>query len=124
MKSNFNFKSARSAARHRIPPRARALQSGMPEALDVSCPCCGALLKVDPETGSVVWVDKKKAPARDFDDLVDRVKSQKSILDEKFARSVHQTRHQREILEKKFEEARKRANENPDVRPPNPFDNE
>jgi len=29
----------------------------MPEALDVSCPCCGALLKVDPETGAVVWAD-------------------------------------------------------------------
>ena len=96
----------------------------MPEALDVECPCCGALLKVDPETGSVVWADKKKAPAKDFDDLVSRVQSQKSVLDEKFARSVEQTRHAKEILEKKFEEARKRAAENPTVRPPNPFDNE
>jgi hypothetical protein len=96
----------------------------MPEALDVECPCCGALLKVDPETGSVVWADKKKAPAKDFDDLVSRVQSQKNVLDEKFARSVEQTRHAKEILEKKFEEARKRAAENPTVRPPNPFDNE
>jgi len=96
----------------------------MPEALDVNCPCCGALLKVDPETGSVVWVDKKKAPARDFDDLVNRVQSQKSVLDEKFARSVAQTRNQKEILEKKFEEARRRAAQDPTGRPPNPFDNE
>jgi hypothetical protein len=96
----------------------------MPEALDVNCPCCGSLLKVDPETGAVVWADKKQAPARDFDDLVSRVQSQKSVLDEKFARSVHQTRHQKQILEKKFEEARKRAAANPNVRPPNPFDNE
>ena len=36
----------------------------MPEALDVTCPCCEALLKVDPETGTVVWADKKKAPGR------------------------------------------------------------
>jgi hypothetical protein len=96
----------------------------VPEALDVACPCCGALLKVDPETGSVVWADRKKAPARDLDDLVSRVQKQKSVLDEKFARSVHQTRHQREILEKKFEEARKRAAADPTARPPNPFDNE
>ena len=96
----------------------------MPEALDVTCPCCGSLLKVDPETGTVVWLDKKKEPARDFDDLVNRVHSQKSLLDEKFARSVQQTRNQREILEKKFEEARKRAALNPNERPPNPFDNE
>jgi hypothetical protein len=96
----------------------------VPEALDVNCPCCGALLKVDPETGSVVWADKKKAPAKDFDDLVNRVQSQKSVLDEKFARSVNQTKHQREILEKKFEEARRRAAQDPSKRPPNPFDNE
>jgi hypothetical protein len=96
----------------------------MPEALDVSCPCCGALLKVDPETGSVVWADKKKAPAKDFDELVSRVQTQKSQLDEKFARSVQQTRQQREILDKKFEEARRRAAADPTGRPPNPFDNE
>jgi hypothetical protein len=96
----------------------------MPEAVDVECPCCGALLKVDPETGSVVWADKKKAPAKDFDDLVSRVQSQRSVLDEKFARSVEQTRRSKEILEKKFEEARKRAAADPTGRPPNPFDNE
>jgi hypothetical protein len=94
----------------------------MPEALDVLCPCCEAALKVDAETGSVVWVDKKKEPAKDFDDLISRVHSSKSVLDEKFARSVQQTRNSREILDKKFEEARKRAAANPDVKPPNPFD--
>ena len=96
----------------------------MPEALDVTCPCCGSLLKVDAETGSVVWVDKKKEPAQDFDDLVNRVQAQRGLLDEKFRRSVQQNRNQKEILEKKFEEARKRAALDPNVRPPNPFDNE
>jgi hypothetical protein len=96
----------------------------MPEALDVTCPCCGSLLKVDAETGSVIWLDKKKEPAKDFDELVSRVQSQRSLLDEKFARSVQQNRNQKDILEKKFEEARKRAAERPDERPPNPFDNE
>jgi hypothetical protein len=96
----------------------------VPEALDVTCPCCGALLKVDPDSGSVVWVDKKKAPPKNLDDLVDRVRSQKSLLDEKFARSVQQTRNAREVLEKKFEEARRRAAADPAGRPPNPFDNE
>jgi len=96
----------------------------VPEALDVACPCCGALLKVDAESGSVVWVDKKKAPPKDLDELVNRVRSQKSVLDEKFARSVQQTRNARDVLEKKFEEARKRAAADPTGRPPNPFDNE
>ena len=96
----------------------------MPEALDVTCPCCQALLKIDPETGTVVWADKKKAPAKDFDELVHRVEAQRSVLDQKFARSVQQTKRAGEILEKKFEEARKRAAADPTGRPPNPFDNE
>ncbi len=96
----------------------------MAEVLELTCPCCGSTLKVDPETASVVWADKKKGPPQSFDDLMSKVHSQKDVLDEKFARSVHQTRHQREILDKKFEEARKRAAADPTARPPNPFDNE
>jgi hypothetical protein len=96
----------------------------MPEALDVTCPCCGALLKVDPELGTVVWHEAKKGPARDFDDLVNRVHSNRSVLDEKFARSVSQNKKQSQILDKKFEEAKKRAALNPNEKPPNPFDNE
>jgi hypothetical protein len=96
----------------------------MPEALDVTCPCCEALLKVDPETGSVVWTDRKKAPPKDFDDLVHRVHTQKSVLDQKFQRSVQNTRHASEILEKKFAEAKKRAEADPDARPPHPFEND
>ena len=95
----------------------------MPEALDIVCPCCEALLKVDPETGSVVWADKKKKKPKDFDDLVTRVQSNKGVLDAKFARSVSQTRHAAEILDKKFQEARRRA-EKDDSRPPHPFENE
>jgi hypothetical protein len=95
----------------------------MPEALDILCPCCEALLKVDPETGSVVWADPKKAKPKDFDDLVTRVQSHKGVLDQKFARSVKQTKRAAEILDKKFEEARKRA-EKDDSRPPHPFENE
>lgn len=94
----------------------------MPEALDVTCPCCEAALKVDPETGSVVWSERKKGPAQDFDELVARVHSNKSALDEKFARSMQQNKRQGEILEKKFAEAKKRAAANPDERPFNPFD--
>jgi hypothetical protein len=96
----------------------------MPEALDVTCPCCGSMLKVDPETGAVVWTEKKKEPAKNFDDLVTRVRSHKSTLDEKFQRSVQQTKHQKDILDKKFEEAKRRAELDPNKRPPNPFDDE
>jgi uncharacterized Zn finger protein (UPF0148 family) len=95
----------------------------VPEAVDVACPCCGAALKVDPETGAVVWAEPPKRPTRSFDELVDRVHTQKSRLDEKFAQSVKQTRNQKDILEKKFEEARRRAVTDP-RKAPHPFDND
>ena len=96
----------------------------MPEAIDVICPCCEAKLKIDPETAAVVWVEKKKGPARDFDDLVGRVASQKSSIDEKFARSVQQTKRAKDILDRKFEEAKKRAAESPQTKAPHPFDDD
>jgi hypothetical protein len=96
----------------------------MPEALDVTCPCCEALLKVDPETGAVVWAEPKKAPAKDFDELVSRVGSRKSLIDEKFARSVQHTREASRILDRKFEEARRRAEADPTGKPPHPFEND
>lgn len=96
----------------------------MPEAIDVTCPCCGTLLRIDPGTATVVWSERKKEPSKDFDDLVNRVQSQKSGLDEKFQRSMQQNKHQKEILDKKFEEAKRRAELDPTKRPPNPFDND
>ena len=80
------------------------------------------MLKVDPATGAVTRIDEKKGSTRSFDDLVSRVQSRKGILNDKFARSVQHTKHSKQILEKKFEEARKRAAEEPDRKPPNPFD--
>ena len=45
-----------------------------------------------------------------------------SVLDQKFAQSVKQTRNQSQILDKKFEEAQKRAKADPNRRASNPFD--
>jgi hypothetical protein len=55
---------------------------------------------------------------------VHRVEAQRSVLDQKFARSVQQTKRASEILDKKFEEARKRAEQDPTTKAPHPFDNE
>lgn len=96
----------------------------MPEAIDVTCPCCDAKLKIDPETAAIVWVEQKKGPARDFDELVGRVATQKSTLDEKFARSIQATKRAKDILDRKFEEAKKRAAETPGSKVPHPFDND
>jgi len=124
MKTVFSIKRAGRPLRRAWPRSSRRYNARMPEALDVTCPCCEAALKIDPETGSVVWADRKKAPPKNFDELVSRVGSNRSALDEKFARSVQQTRHASEILDRKFEEARRRAEADPSAKPPHPFDND
>src|SRR5258708_22222916 len=70
-------------------------ESDMPEALDVSCPCSCALLKVDPETGAVVWADKKKAPANNFDELGSPVAPHSNLPEHKSAPSARHTRNQK-----------------------------
>ena len=61
---------------------------------------------------------------QDFDELVNRVASNRSQLDDKFARSVQQNRNSKDILEKKFAEAARRAALDPNKKPHNPFDND
>ena len=76
-----------------IPARGRVLQSGSCRKRSTSIvPPAARTSRSTPTRASVVWVDKKKEPPKDFDDLVSRVASQKSRLDEKFARSVEATK--------------------------------
>ena len=47
---------------------------------------------------------------------------QKMSAEERQAYIQSQAKHREEILEKKFQEARKKAAESPDLKPPRPFD--
>ncbi|MEZ5402979.1 MAG: hypothetical protein R2729_25095 [Bryobacteraceae bacterium] len=87
--------------------------------LEVSCPCCEALLKVDPATGAVLTYKEKERP-RPIEDLktaVNRLKQEEVERNEKFQRSMEAERNKKDILNKRFDELFKQAKEDPDMEP-------
>ena len=96
----------------------------MPDTIRVTCPCCETLLVVDPDTGTILREERKtRREHASLDDALGSLRSQKKEAAEKLARAMDEAKHRQEILEKKFEEARKKASES-DAPPPRPFDND
>jgi hypothetical protein len=87
---------------------------------EVTCPCCGASLKIDPEVKAVIAHTPKAVP-RTFEDLeaaAKAMKDQDSRKESIFRQSVEAQKNQGDLLEKKFQEALKRAKETPDTGKP------
>ena len=92
---------------------------------DLTCPCCGALLKVDIATRSVISHTAAVKP-RTFNDMEDAARAlreQDSRRESIFRQSMDAQKNASELLEKKFQEAVKKAKETPDTgRPIRDFD--
>ena len=94
--------------------------------LTVRCPDCGADLTVDAATGEVLMHRKAKHPpagGKDFDALLKGLDEDRARAEDVFAREVAAFKDRDRLLEEKFREAMKRAEEEPDEGPPpRPFD--
>jgi len=78
------------------------------------------LLKIDSDTKAVIAHTPKAAP-KTFEDLESAaraMKDQNSRKESIFRQSVEAQKHQGDLLEKKFQEALKRAKETPDTGKP------
>jgi len=94
----------------------------MAKTLKVVCPCCDTLLTVDPATGAILLEERRqKREHQSLDEAMDQVKAQRKEAEDKLARAMEESRHREEILEKRFQEARKKAAESKEP-PPRPFD--
>jgi hypothetical protein len=86
-------------------------------AFEVSCPCCEAMLKIDPATKSVISHVAKEKP-KTFADMEAAAKHMREAEDRKeslFRQSVEAEKNKADLLEKKFQEALRKAKETPDV---------
>ncbi|HYY68854.1 MAG TPA: hypothetical protein VE734_03905 [Terriglobales bacterium] len=84
---------------------------------EVTCPCCSAVLKVDGATAAVI---AHTAPVRprtfaDMDEAARAMKEQDARKESIFRQSVEAEKHKADLLDKKFQEAVKRAKEAPDI---------
>lgn len=89
--------------------------------LTVTCPECGSDLEVDRATGAVVHhrpPPAEVAGGKDFDALLAGLDESKARAEDVFERemSAHQDRER--LMEEKFRQAMRRAEEEPDEGPP------
>jgi ribulose kinase len=87
---------------------------------EVTCPCCNAVLKVDPETRAVIAHTAPVHPKtfNDIEEAARAMKEQDSRRDSIFRQSVEAQKNASDLLEKKFQEALKKAKESPDTGKP------
>ena len=87
---------------------------------DVKCPCCEAILKIDPDTRAIIahTVPEKPPAIEDLAAEVAKLKGAGARREELFQKSFEAEKMHGKVLEKKFEELFKRAKENPDEPPP------
>ena len=90
------------------------------QSFEVTCPCCGAVLKVDPVTKGVIAHTVPVIPKtfNDIEEAARAMKEQDNRRESIFRQSVEAQKHASDLLEKKFQEAVKRAKESPDTGKP------
>ena len=87
---------------------------------EVTCPCCTAVLKVDTESQAVIAHTAAVKPKMfgDIEEAARAMKEQDSRRESIFRQSVEAQKHASDLLEKKFQEAIKKAKETPDTGKP------
>jgi Zn-finger nucleic acid-binding protein len=90
------------------------------ENFEVTCPCCSAVLKVDTETRAVIAHTAAVKPKtfNDIEAAAKAMREQDSRRESIFQQSVEAQKHASDLLEKRFQEAVKKAKESPDTGKP------
>ena len=91
-----------------------------PPNFEVTCPCCNAVLKVDTATRAVIAHTAAVKPKmfNDMEAAAKAMREQDSRAEFIFQQSVEAQRNASDLLEKKFQEAVRKAKETPDTGKP------
>ena len=87
---------------------------------EVTCPCCGARLKVDAELRKVIAHQpppSRHQGARSLDRASQLLKKEAARRETHFRQSAEEERIKSQLLERKFEEALRKTKEEPVTRP-------
>ena len=94
----------------------------MSDRVDVTCPCCATKLIVDKASGEVLSEERPEPDHEaNFDSAMDKVQSGEKRRQDAFTKAFDRTQKMDDLLSKKFEEAKKKA-EKDDSKPKNPLD--
>jgi hypothetical protein len=88
--------------------------------IEVACPCCGATLRIDPETRAVLVhrEPERKPLIEDLHAAVQQLKGEADRRNDLFEKSFASHRSSDKVRERKFEELLKQAKEDPSDEPP------
>lgn len=92
------------------------------EKFTIICPCCEATLTVDAQTGALLGHEEKKKVLGSFEDLKSNLEKQKEARENIFAQEMSSMKDRERLLEEKFKEAMKRAENEPLTPFKNPLD--
>src|SRR5688572_12055311 len=88
--------------------------------IEVECPCCRAMLKIDVETSAVIThkVPEKPRTVEDIGTAVAALKGEAARREEIFQKSFADQKTRQSVLDKKFDELFKQAKADPNSPPP------
>ncbi len=92
--------------------------------VEVTCPCCQAKLTVDPQLAVVLShvAPPRAAPNVDISDAARILQDQAQRREDKFRESWEAEKKKEDVLTRKFEEALKKAKDQPIEKPLRDFD--
>ncbi len=82
-----------------------------PPSIRVRCTCCDAVLTVDKASGEVLFTEKPKKQTVSFEDAVLKVKKEQETAEDRFKEAFLKEQDRMKIVDQKFEEAMKHADE-------------
>ena len=86
----------------------------MADRVKVVCPCCSTKLVVEAQSGEILSAERPIDPEKSFESAMSQVKSGSQRREEAFAKAFDRTKRLDDLLDKKFEEARKKAKDEPE----------
>ena len=92
------------------------------EKFTIICPCCESTLTIDGQTGALLAHEEKKKILGSFEDLKSNLEKQKEARENIFAQEMSSMKDRERLLEEKFKEAMKRAENEPNTPFKNPLD--
>jgi hypothetical protein len=90
---------------------------------DVTCPCCQAVLTVDPQVRAILAhkIPEKKGPLSTLDKAMEALRGADARREAAFRQAAEAEKTKGDVLARKFGEGLKRAKDSPDP-PIRPFD--
>lgn len=95
----------------------------MPDRVLVVCPCCKTKLTVDTDSGEILAEERPKVDhEKSFERAMSDVRGGAKKREEAFEKAFDRTQKLDDLLQKKFEEAQKKAAKDKSKKPIRPFD--